>query len=190
MAAIGFTVFDTAIGPCGVAWGERGLVGLQLPGGEGDVAATLGRLARRHPQAVEGDPPPAVAAAIARMIALLDGQADDLRDIDIAATPAFERAVYDAARAISPGETATYGEIAARIGEPGAARAVGAALGANPWPIVVPCHRVLGAGGKVGGFSAPGGVQSKMRMLTIEKARTNDAPSLFEHLPLAAGPKR
>ncbi len=93
------------------------------------------------------------------------------------------------ARQIPPGETLTYGEVAARIGEPGAARAVGTALGQNPFPIVVPCHRVLAANGRTGGFSARGGVATKMRMLSIERARTGSAPTLFDALgglPLAA----
>jgi methylated-DNA-[protein]-cysteine S-methyltransferase len=104
--------------------------------------------------------------------------------------PAFNRKVYEVALAIPHGETLTYGEVAQRIGEPGAARAVGVALGQNPWPIIVPCHRVLAAGGKAGGFSADGGVETKLRILTIEKARTSAAPSLFDALPLAARPQR
>jgi methylated-DNA-[protein]-cysteine S-methyltransferase len=104
--------------------------------------------------------------------------------------PEFERRVYEVARSIAPGTTLTYGEIAARLEAPGEARAVGEALRRNPFPIVVPCHRVLASGGKVGGFSANGGVATKLRLLTIERARTSAEPTLFENLPLAVAPRR
>lgn len=185
MSAAGFTLFDTAIGACGIAWGARGIVGVQLP--ERSEAATRARLARRFPGAPDSAPPPAVTDAIRRIVALLAGEASDLSPIalDTSAVPDLNARVYDVARSIPPGETLTYGEIAKRIGEPGEARAVGRALGQNPFPIVVPCHRVLSASGKAGGFSAPGGLDTKMRMLTIERARTGDAPTLFDALPLA-----
>ncbi|MGI8840516.1 MAG: methylated-DNA--[protein]-cysteine S-methyltransferase, partial [Caulobacteraceae bacterium] len=132
-------------------------------------------------------PPGAVRAAIEAMTALLAGEPRDLSPIvlDLTGVAQFDRRVHAVARAIPPGETATYGEIAARLGEPGAAREVGRALGANPFPIVVPCHRVLAAGGKAGGFSAPGGVATKARMLSIERARTSPAPLLFDSLPIS-----
>jgi methylated-DNA-[protein]-cysteine S-methyltransferase len=94
--------------------------------------------------------------------------------------PEFDRRVYEAARSISAGTTLAYGELAARIGERGLAREVGQALGRNPFPLIVPCHRVLGSGGRSGGFSANGGVATKLRLLTIEHARTSDAPTLFD----------
>jgi methylated-DNA-[protein]-cysteine S-methyltransferase len=133
-----------------------------------------------------------VRRAIEAIVAFLSGEAVDLSfaGLDLGGIGDFERRVYDGARSIPPGRTLTYGEIAKRIGEPGASRAVGQALGANPFPIVVPCHRVLGADGKVGGFSARGGVETKVRILDIEKARTTDAPALFEELPLAVKPRR
>src|SRR5229473_2207847 len=111
MTEHGFALFDTDIGRCGIAWGARGIIGVQLP----EAGATL-----------------------------------------------------------------SYGEIAARLGERGLARDVGQALGRNPLPLIVPCHRVLAAGGKAGGFSANGGVTTKLRLLTIERARTSDAPTLFD----------
>ncbi|MBL8588752.1 MAG: MGMT family protein, partial [Methylobacteriaceae bacterium] len=113
-----------------------------------------------------------VAATIAAIVALIGGERRDLADarLDLAGIGNFERAVYAATRGLGPGETASYGEIARRVGEPGAARAVGRALGANPFPIVVPCHRVTGAGGALTGFSAPGGVETKRRLLVIEGA--------------------
>ncbi|WP_285508713.1 methylated-DNA--[protein]-cysteine S-methyltransferase [Actinokineospora sp. NBRC 105648] len=173
----GFALFDTAIGRCGVAWGEQGIVGVQLP--ERSVGATVARL-RRYGQ--ESVPPEVVQAAIRRIIGLLAGERDDLGDIEVdpAGIPEFDQRVYAVARAIPPGETLTYGEVAARLGLPGSAQAVGQALGRNPYPIVIPCHRVLGAGGKVGGFSAGDGAVTKLRMLGIEGAAPGGQPSLFD----------
>jgi len=190
MTHLSFTLFETAIGCCGVVWGERGIVGVALP--ERSAAATRARVLRRFAGAEEAPPPADVARAIGAMVTLLDGEAVDLSDIalDLDAVAPFNRQVYAIARAIPPGETLTYGEIAARLGEPNVARAVGQAMGLNPCPIIVPCHRVLGSGGKVGGFSANGGVETKMKMLTIERARTSGEPSLFDDLPLAVGPRR
>jgi methylated-DNA-[protein]-cysteine S-methyltransferase len=184
-----FTVFDTAIGPCGLAWSEAGLVAVQLP--EGDAAGTRARLMRRVPDAAEAPPPPKIAEAIAGIIALLNGERRDLRDIaiDDRAISDFNRRVYAIARAIPPGETMTYGEVAERLGDKLLARAVGQAMGENPTPIVMPCHRVLAASGKTGGFSAPGGVNTKLRLLTIEGAQPG-GPTLFDDLPLVARGRR
>ena len=181
MTAVGFALFDTAIGQCGIAWDADRLVGVQLP--ESTPARTMARLGRLFPDAVESPPPPHVRQAADRMAALLDGAADDLADIDLdlSGVPPFHRRVYELTRAIPPGSTLTYGEIATKLdGGPGAARAVGQALGANPFPIVVPCHRVLAAGGKTGGFSATGGASTKMRMLAIEGAPAAAQQSLFD----------
>jgi methylated-DNA-[protein]-cysteine S-methyltransferase len=181
MRADGFAVFDTAIGPCGIAWGPAGIVGVQLPESSGsssageDSGGTGERMARRFPSAAASagsEPPPFVAAAIEVIRALLRGEEADLSGIQLdfdAVTP-FRREVYELARQIPPGTTSSYGEIANRLGKPGAARAVGQAMGNNPFPIVVPCHRVLAAGGKIGGFSADGGTTTKARMLAIEGA--------------------
>ena len=190
MTARGFALFDTAVGRCGIAWGERGLVGVQLP--EASEARTRARVRRRFPDAREASPPPAVQRAIEGIVALLHGEAIELSAValDMAGVPPFERRVYEVARTISPGTTLSYGDIAARLDAPGEARAVGQALGHNPFPLVVPCHRVLAAGGKVGGFSANGGIATKLRLLTIERARTSSAPTLFENLPLVAAPRR
>ena len=180
MTGHGFTLFDTAIGRCGIAWGERGVAGVQLP--EAREIATRARMLERFPQAAEGAPPPAVQQAVEGIVALLRGEPRDLAGIplDMNGVPAFHQRVYEIARSIAPGSTLTYGEIAARLGTPGSARAVGQALGRNPFAIVVPCHRVLAAGGKVGGFSANGGIATKLRMLAIEDARTNGQLALFE----------
>ena len=163
-----YTLFETAIGTCGVVWGPRGLTGVHLP--DQDPARTRASLEHRFPGAAPADAPPDVQQAIDGIVALLRGEKRDLRDIalDFDALPAFNRRVYEIARTIDPGSTLTYGEIAWRLGSPGTARAVGHALGQNPWPIIVPCHRVLAAAGRIGGFSAPGGVATKRKMLQIE----------------------
>lgn len=178
-AATHYAWFDTPIGACAIVWGEAGVRGLMLPGAE--RARTLASLRRRHPQAREGAPTPAIAAAITALSALLDGHDVGLEGVvlDMEGVPEFHRRVYKAARRIGPGHTCTYGELADALGEPGAARAVGQALGANPFAIIVPCHRVLAAGGRSGGFSAPGGVDTKRRLLEIEQARIGSEPSLF-----------
>lgn len=179
MAHEGFALFETAIGACGIAWGERGVIAVQLP--EASEPATRARMQRRFPEAGEAAPPAAVGRAIAGIAALLDGAASDLSEIalDMTHVPPFNRTVYEIARAIPPGATLSYGEVAARLGDPAAARAVGTALGENPFPIVVPCHRVLAAGGKMGGFSAPGGTVTKRRLLTIEGALADVQLPLF-----------
>jgi methylated-DNA-[protein]-cysteine S-methyltransferase len=169
MTAYGFTLFDTAIGRCGVAWSDRGLVGVQLP--EAGEMETRERMLQRFPAAAETPPPPKVRLAIDGIVALLQGEPSDLSAIalDMEGVASFHRRVYEAARTIPPGKTLAYGDVAARLGTAGAARAVGQALGRNPFPIVVPCHRVLAARGKIGGFSAHGGTETKRRMLAIER---------------------
>jgi methylated-DNA-[protein]-cysteine S-methyltransferase len=189
MTAQGFTLFDTVIGRCGLAWGDRGLIGVQLP--ESSPGAAWARLRRRFPEAVEAEPSAEIEAVIERIRDLLGGGRDDLSDIplDLDGQSAFNLRVYEIARAITPGDTSTYGEVAKAMGEPGAARAVGKALGENPWPIVVPCHRVLGSSGGMGGFSAPGGAETKAKLLTIEKAKTSETPTLFD-LEFSVAPPR
>ena len=189
MTTQGFALFDTVIGRCGLAWGDRGLIGVQLP--EATPGAAWARLRKRFPDAVEVEPPPEIEVVIDRIRDLLAGGRDDLADIvlDLEGQSAFHLRVYAIARAIPPGETSTYGEVARAMGEPGAARAVGKALGENPWPIVVPCHRVLGSSGSMGGFSASGGSTTKARLLTIEKAKTSAAPTLFD-LEFSVAPPR
>ena len=175
----GFTHFETAVGVCGVVWGTTGLLGVQLP--QLGAADPGFRIAKRFPRAVQMEPPLTVQAAIDAMQALLSGERLDLMEIelDMAGVEPFQSKVYEIARAIPPGKTRTYGEIARQIGDVALSRAVGQALGANPWPIVVPCHRVLAAGGGKGGFSAPGGTDTKMRMLEIEGALSVDTLPLF-----------
>jgi methylated-DNA-[protein]-cysteine S-methyltransferase len=180
MLPVAVALFDTPIGACGLAWGPAGIAGLLLPGAT--PQRTLATLRGRYPEAVASEPPPGVRQAIDRIVALLNGHSDDLADLplDMAGVPDFHRRVYEAARRIGPGRTCTYGQLADALGEPGAARAVGQALGANPFAVIVPCHRVLAAGGRGGGFSAPGGVDTKLRLLEIERARIGDQASLFD----------
>ena len=180
MTTLGLCLFDTAIGTCGLAWGAEGLTGVQLP--EADEAATRARMRARFPGVDECVPPPEVGEAIRRIAAALRGEPDDLRSIrlDESGIGDFPRRVYALLRALPYGATTTYGELAAALGEPGAARAVGRALGDNPFAPVVPCHRVLAAGGGAGGFSAEGGVRTKLRLLSIERARLGPQPGLFD----------
>lgn len=172
-------LFDTEIGPCGIAWGENGVLGIQLPEGRADE--TRARLQHRFPLALETQPTAAARRAVESITALLRGERSDLAAIalDMEGVPEFHRRVYEATRTIPPGGTLSYGEIAARLGAPGSARAVGQALGRNPFAIVVPCHRVLAANGKMGGFSANGGVTTKLRLLSIEGAQAANQLALF-----------
>jgi methylated-DNA-[protein]-cysteine S-methyltransferase len=176
-----YALVDTAIGRCGIAWGSHGVIGVQLP--EKSVEATRTRLMRHCPAADETEAPKHVARAIDDIQALLRGEKKSLRAIqlDMSRVPAFNARVYETARAIAPGETRTYGEIARAIGDASAARAVGQALGRNPFAIVVPCHRVVGANDRLVGFSANGGIATKLRMLQIEGWRAQEQ-SLFDAL--------
>ena len=180
MAPQAFALFDTPIGTCGVAWNKNGIAGMQLTAGT--VGKTRAHAAKRWPSAVEAPPPPGVQRALERVLSLLSGAKDDLADLplDLEDAPDFQRKVWDVARAVPPGQTITYGEIGKRLGVgPERAREIGQAMGSNPIPIIVPCHRVLAASGKMGGFSAPGGVATKRRMLEIEGAAAVGAGPLF-----------
>ncbi|HEY1750623.1 MAG TPA: methylated-DNA--[protein]-cysteine S-methyltransferase [Caulobacteraceae bacterium] len=173
-------IFDTAIGWAGLAWGEAGLVGAHLP--EREPETVRRSFQRRFPGAAEMAAAPEELAAVVEAIrALMRGERADLSAarLDLARTPAFDARVYEVARGIPAGETLTYGEVAARLGDRLLARDVGAALGRNPWPIVVPCHRVTAAGGKLGGFSARGGARTKLKLLAIERAPVAAQAELF-----------
>jgi len=189
MSELGFTLFDTAIGRCGIVWNAGGVVGVQLP--ERSESATRQRLQRRFAVAREAAPSAPAQHAIDGIVALLNGERRHLDDVtlDLNVAPEFNRRVYAVARSIRPGATLSYGEVAERLGDRGLARDVAQALSENPCPLVVPCHRVLAAGGKTGGFSAPGGVATKLRLLSMEGAQP-EGPMLFERLPLTTAPRR
>src|SRR5690242_15075653 len=188
MSGQGHTLFATPVGTCGIAWTSQGVAALQLP--ESSTERTRARLLRRlaalglgheaMSQPAPHGPSAEVRRAIDAILGLLHGVAQSLDFIalDQSDIPEFERRVYAATRAIAPGTTLTYGDVAACIGEPGGARAVGQALGRNPYAIIVPCHRVLAAGGAIGGFSAGGGAATKRRLLAIERARAGNGPDL------------
>ncbi len=190
MPAQEFALFATAVGPCGIAWSARGVAGVQLP--ERSESSTRARLQRRYPDAREATPPGHIQQAIDDIAEVLRGNARDLSAVplDMAEVTGFQQSVYAVARGIPFGATLSYGEIAARLGDRSLAREVGEAMGQNPFPIIVPCHRVLAAGGKPGGFSAAGGVATKFRLLDIEGAQIGEAPTLFDRLPLATRPRR
>jgi methylated-DNA-[protein]-cysteine S-methyltransferase len=162
--------FDTPLGICGVAWAERGIVRTFLP--ERSEETARAHLMRRLPDARESPPPDDVRRLAGDVVRLLSGERVDLGwvQLDDAGVPELDRSVYAVARTIPPGATITYGDVARRLGNVALARDVGVALGRNPFPIVVPCHRVLAAGGRTGGFSAPGGTETKMHLLRIEGA--------------------
>lgn len=174
-------IFDTAIGTCGVAWSARGLVAVQLP--ERDRAGTERRLVARSRSAGAAALPPHIAALIADITRYLSGEPVDFSavPVDLSDVDPLRRRLYDAMRALAWGTTTTYGALARAIGqtEPTAARDVGEAMGRNPVPIVIPCHRVLAAGNKLGGFSAPGGAATKAKLLALEGVHlSGDAPRL------------
>ena len=168
----GVVAFETALGTCAVRWTPAGIASVRLPSPR--TAAV--------PRMADVAVPDEVRTAVASIVAVLDGAAADLRDIrlDDGSIEPFHRSVYEATRQIPPGSTATYGEIARSIGHPDAARDVGAALARNPFPIIVPCHRVLGANGKLTGFSAPGGLETKRRMLALEGVPGYGQVALFD----------
>ncbi|MCV2368899.1 methylated-DNA--[protein]-cysteine S-methyltransferase [Roseateles oligotrophus] len=170
-----FACFDTALGCCGIAWSEQGIKGSQLP--EENAGLTRERMRVRFRAAIEGEPNAQVLRAIDAIQRLLAGDPTaqaDLLDVqlDQSEVAEFNLNVHAITRQIPLGQTMTYGEIARRLGQPGAARAVGRAEGDNPFAPIVPCHRVLGSNGYSGGFSAPGGAQTKQKLLAIEAAAT------------------
>jgi methylated-DNA-[protein]-cysteine S-methyltransferase len=164
----GFALFGTPIGCCAIAWGPGGIRALGLP--EETADETRERVRLRAPGASEAVPPPEVQRVIEAVAGQLSGEEIDLGwvRLDMEGVPQFHQRVYEVARSIPAGGTLSYGEVARRMGAPRAARAVGQALGRNPFPVVVPCHRVLAAGGRLGGFSAHGGLSTKERLLAIE----------------------
>lgn len=181
-APMHYCVFDTAIGVCGVAWSARGLTRLQLP--EADRGATERRLRGRSVAGDVGEPPAQIERAITQIKSYLAGEKVDFAAValDLTGIGAFHCKIYDAARCVCWGQTTTYGELARRAGSPDAARAVGQAMGRNPIPVIIPCHRVLASGGKAGGFSAFGGTGTKQRLLALEGVHLGEATPLLPGL--------
>ena len=189
MVGYGYTVFDTAIGRCGIAWGERGVIGVQLP--EAREIDTRRRLFRLYPEAREQRPPFPVEITVEGIVALLRGSHGDLADVtlDMTGVPAFNQRVYQSVRTIPRGETRTYAEIAAALRATGAVFSVAQALARNPFMIIVPCHRVLEAGNYADRISPNGGVISKRRLLSIEGAHATASKTLFDVLLPSAAPR-
>jgi len=189
MAGCAYTIFDTAVGRCGIAWGESGIIGVQLP--EVREIETRRRLFRLYPDARELRPPPSVETAIEGIAALLRGEGADLSGValDLGGIPAFNARVYAFTRTIPRGQTRTYGEVAASIRASGAVRSVAQALARNPFAIIVPCHRVLEAGGYADNISPNGGSISKRRLLSIEGAGSPSSRTLFDVLLPVAPPR-
>jgi methylated-DNA-[protein]-cysteine S-methyltransferase len=168
-----YRVFQTAMGFCAIAWNRVGITGFRLPTASAAAAERL--LLRRLPGAASGVPPTPVAEALAVTRRYFEGQETDFSGyrLDLGSQEPFFARVYDAVRGLKWGETTTYGAVAKELGAgPEAARDVGQAMAQNPVPLIIPCHRVLAAGGRIGGFSAPGGSASKARMLALERVRT------------------
>lgn len=189
MAGRAYTIFDTGIGRCGIAWGQAGVVGVQLP--EAREIETRKRLFQLYPEARETRPPLNVELAIEGIVALLRGESGDFSDVtlDMGGIHAFNQRVYQITRMIPRGETRTYGEIAARLGASGAVHSVAQAIARNPFVIIIPCHRVLEAGGYADKISPHGGVISKRRLLSIEGAGGPSSKTLFDVLLPVAPPR-
>jgi methylated-DNA-[protein]-cysteine S-methyltransferase len=164
-----YLVFETASGFCGIAWNSVGITSLQLPTKSAEAAERF--LRRREPRAERGAATPAVAEAVAAVKRYFEGEETDFSgfQLDLGEQAAFSKQIYAAARRVGWGHTTTYGALTKELGAgPEAARDVGQAMARNPVPLIIPCHRVLAAGGKIGGFSAPGGRTAKIRMLALE----------------------
>ena len=173
-----YYVFETALGFAGIAWSDDGIVRFRLPDPDRDAArnaiATKG---------TEAEPPPAIGAIVAQAQRYFAGERVDFSRIglDLSSIDPGRRSIYDALRRVNFGETVTYGELAKRAGvnAPQGAQDVGVAMARNPVPLIIPCHRVLAAGGKLGGFSAPGRTETKERMLALEGVFIGGQPKLL-----------
>lgn len=183
-----FCLFPTSLGTCAIAWRSNVVIATRLPGSRPDLTERI--LAKRS-GGKKSNPPDAVLRAVEAIQSLLDGEKTDLSfiDCDMTTVGPFARRVYNATRAIPVGQTTTYGAIAEKLGDKGLSQLTGQALGRNPFPVIVPCHRVIGANGKLTGFSAPGGVNTKLKMLEIEGAAVGGHGGLFNDLPLAVRPE-
>jgi methylated-DNA-[protein]-cysteine S-methyltransferase len=171
-----YHLFETKLGLCGIAWSDQGVTRFRLP--DPNRAAAEKALGAR---VASDEPPPHVAVAVDEAKRYFGGARVDFGRIglDLAGIEPFRRSIYDALRAVAWGETVTYGDLAKRAGAPGAAQEVGIAMARNPVPLIIPCHRVLAAGGKLGGFSAPGRTETKERMLALEGVFIDNQPRLL-----------
>jgi methylated-DNA-[protein]-cysteine S-methyltransferase len=187
-APMHYCLFDTAIGAVGLAWSADGITRLQLP--EAGRAATERRLRGRSASTVADQPPPQISRAIDAVQRYMAGERMDFSDIklDLTGVGPFHRSIYEALRRVGWGETTTYGALARQDGDAGASRAVGQAMGRNPIPVIIPCHRVLASGGKPGGFSAFGGAVTKQRLLALEGVHLDGGAPLLPGL-LASPPR-
>ncbi|MDH7784516.1 methylated-DNA-[protein]-cysteine S-methyltransferase [Ochrobactrum sp. 19YEA23] len=192
MEPSGITIFETPIGACGIAWRGAKVIGVEIADtDEKETRYRLGeRVGEQFPEA-QAEVPAFVAQAIEKVRVLLDGGSPDFSETPLAldSLPELNRQVYEIILELKAGETTTYGAIARRLGDVSLSQAVGYALGKNPFPIIVPCHRVLGSNGKVGGFSAAGGTATKLKLLNIERAKISSEPDLFGGLPLQERPQ-
>ena len=177
-----YCVFDTALGPVGLVWSERGLIRLQLP--EDDRRATERRLRGNANNIAETKPDAEIGGVVASLQRYMAGERIDFSRVklDLTGIGAFHRSIYESTRAVAWGKTTTYGALAKLAGSLEAARAVGQAMGRNPVPIIIPCHRVLASGGKIGGFSAFGGAVTKARLLAMEGVVLDDGAPLLPGL--------
>ena len=189
MAGRGYTIFDTGIGRCGIAWSNIGVSGVQLP--EAREIETRKRLFQLYPDSREMRPPVTVEIAIEGIVALLRGEPSDLSDtiLDMTGIHAFNARVYEITRSIPRGETRTYAEVATILRASGAVHSVAQAIARNPFMIIVPCHRVLEAGGYADKISPNGGAISKRRLLSIEGAHPISSKTLFDVLLPVAPPR-
>jgi len=189
MAGRGYSIFDTGIGRCGIAWGDLGVIGVQLP--EAREIDTRRRLFQLYPDARELRPPDHVETAIEGIVTLLRGAPSDLSDVtlDMTGIAAFNQSVYEFARSIPRGETRTYDEVASSLRASGAVHSVAQAIARNPFMIIVPCHRVLEAGHYADKISPNGGAISKRRLLSIEGTHPTASKTLFDVLLPVAPPR-
>ena len=189
MAGLGYAIFDTGIGRCGVAWGDLGIIGVQLP--EAREIDTRRRLYQLYPDARELQPPLNTEIAIEGIVALLRGADSDLSDVtlDMTGIPYFNQRVYAFARTIPRGESRTYAEVAGGLRASGTVYSVAQAIARNPFMIIVPCHRVLEAGNYADKISPNGGTISKRRLLSIEGAHPTSSKTLFDVLLPVAPPR-
>lgn len=178
-----FKVFETALGSCAIAWSDKGLTRVQLP--EKTRLETKARIGSEGAETAKAPLPLFAQEAMDTLQAYFSGTdvSFDTIVLDDAKLPPFNVMIYQLLRAVPRGTTITYGELAKQASRPGAAQAVGVAMSRNPWPVIVPCHRVIGANGKLTGFSAYGGVQTKLKLLAMEGTPLGSGPGLFDHLP-------